>query len=137
SDLGLLGYPPSCNFEPGAQGKEAQCAALPASTPTELAECLKCWKAAELSEFIATLYASHAVELCGTLDESSTTCSDLDCTTPMPDQRDLGSTGEFYCQRAIGRFGVKYLLAREKVLEKCALAGGTSVTCLDSGDPFG
>src|ERR1051326_1422147 len=138
-DPAALGYSTTCDFEPGAAGKEAQCATdhSPISTPTDLAECLRCWKEAELAEFLAILYASHAVELCGTLDESSTTCSDLDCTTPLPDQRDLGSTGEYDCQRGIGRFGVKYLLAREKVLEKCALAGGTSITCFDSGDPFG
>src|SRR5438093_1721078 len=89
----ISNYPADCNFEPGAQGKEAQCAALPVTNASELAECLKCWKAAELSEFLATLYASHAIDLCGTLDETSPNCSDLDCTTPLPDQRDLGDTG--------------------------------------------
>jgi hypothetical protein len=137
SDLTALGYPTNCDFEPGAQGKEGDCAALPVTNASQLAECLKCWKEAELSEYMAILYASHAVELCGTLDESSATCSDLDCTTPLPDQRNLGDTGENDCQRSIGKSGVKYLLAREKVLEKCGLAGGTATTCLDSGDPLG
>jgi len=136
-DPAALGYPTTCNFEPGAGGKEAQCAALPNTSPMELAECLRCWKEAELSEFIGILYASHAVELCGSLDESSSTCSDLDCTTPLPDQRNLGNTAEFDCQRAIAKFGIKYLLAREKVLEKCGLEGGTSVTCFDSGNVDG
>jgi hypothetical protein len=130
-------YAANCDFEPGAQGKEAQCASLSVSNATELAQCLECWKAAELSEFLATLYASHAVELCGTLDETSPNCSDLDCTTPLPDQHDLGDTGENDCQRAIGKVGIKYLLTREKVLEKCGLAGGNSTTCFDNMDPNG
>ena len=60
-------------------------------------------------------------------------CSDLNCTTPLPDQRNLTGTtsgGEEFCQKGIARAGVKYLLDREKILEKCALKGGTSATCL-------
>ena len=53
---------------------------------------------------------------------------DLDCTTPLPDQRDLSAEED--CQRAIGKAGVKYLVTREKILEKCALAGGTRANCL-------
>src|SRR5262249_20901333 len=56
--------------------------------------------------------------------------SDLDCATPLPDQRKRGDTGENDCQKAIGKAGVKYLLSREKTLEKCASAGGTAATCL-------
>src|SRR6185369_15369715 len=66
----------------------------------------------------------------GALDETSTACSDLDCTTPLPTQRDLGDTGENDCQVAIGKAGIRYLLKREKILEKCALAGGTAASCL-------
>ena len=57
-------------------------------------------------------------------------CSELDCTTPLPDQRDLGDTSENDCQKSIGKAGVKHLLAVEKILEKCGLAGGTSASCL-------
>jgi hypothetical protein len=57
-------------------------------------------------------------------------CSDLDCTTPLPDQRDLGDTGENECQRSIGKAGIKYLVTRERVLERCGLAGGTEASCL-------
>jgi hypothetical protein len=49
---------------------------------------------------------------------------------PTPEQRDLGSTGENDCQKAIGKAGIEYLLSREKMLEKCALVGGTRATCL-------
>ncbi|HJQ84699.1 MAG TPA: hypothetical protein VKA21_11510, partial [Candidatus Binatia bacterium] len=130
-DLSDLGFGSSCAFEAATQGIEGSCAALPVTTPAEFAECLKCWKAAELAEYLAILYASHAVEFCGgDLGETSPVCSDLDCTTPLPDQRDLGDTGENDCQRSIGKAGIKYLLTREKVLEKCGLAGGTSATCL-------
>ena len=130
-DLATLGYPANCAFETVSTGIESQCAALPVTTPSEFAECLKCWKGAELAEYLAILYASHAVELCGgSLDETSPACSDLDCTTPLPDQRNLGSTGQSDCQRSIGKAGVKYLVAREKVLEKCGLAGGTQASCL-------
>jgi hypothetical protein len=80
---------------------------------------------------MATLYASQAVEVCGgSLDETSPVCSDLNCTTPLPDQRDLGDTGENDCQKSIGKAGVKHLLTVEKVLEKCGLAGGTRASCL-------
>src|SRR5262245_27691694 len=135
ADIGALGFPANCAFEAAAtQGVEAQCGALPVSTPTEFAECLKCWKAAELGEFLAILYASHAHETCGSLGETSAACSDLDCATPLPDQRKLGDTGENDCQKAIGKAGVKYLLSREKTLEKCALDGGTSTTCHADAD---
>jgi len=80
---------------------------------------------------MATLYASHAVEICGgSLDETSPVCSDLDCTTPLPDQRDLGDTGENDCQVSIGKAGIKHLLTVEKILERCGLAGGTRASCL-------
>jgi len=69
----------------------------------------------------------------GDLGETSTVCSDLDCTTPLPDQRNLGDTAENDCQRGIAKAGIKYFLSREKVLEKCGLAGGTAASCL--GDP--
>ena len=46
-------------------GKEGACAALPVTTPAEFAECLVCWKGAESAEYIAILYASHALEVCG------------------------------------------------------------------------
>ena len=85
---------------------------------------------AAIVEFLGVLYASHAVEVCGSLDESSPNCSDLDFATPLPIQRNLGDTAENDCQIGIGKAGVKYLLTREKTLEKCALAGNTRATCL-------
>src|SRR5262245_38663209 len=131
-DRTTLGFSTSCAFETVSSGVEATCAAMPPITsPAELATCLVCWKQAELFEFMATLYASHALEVCdGSLDETSSRCSDLDCTTPLPDQRDLGDTGENDCQKSIGKAGVKHLLSVEKVLEKCCLAGRTSAECL-------
>src|SRR5262245_1645238 len=56
ADLASLGYPANCAFETVSTGIEAQCAALPVTTPTEFAECLKCWKGAELAEYLAILY---------------------------------------------------------------------------------
>jgi hypothetical protein len=130
-DRTTLGFPTDCAFEPASSGIEGSCAGLPVTNPTELATCIACWKQAELYEFIATLYASHAVEVCdGSLDETSPRCSDLDCTTPLPDQHDLGDGGEYDCQKAIGKAGVKHLLKVEKILEKCGLAGGTRASCL-------
>jgi hypothetical protein len=130
-DLTTLGFPSSCAFEAASTGIEAQCAALPVTSASEFAACLACWKEAELAEFMATLYASHAVEVCGgSLDETSPVCSDLDCTTPLPDQRNLGDTGENDCQKSIGKAGLKHLLLVEKALEKCGLRGGTRADCL-------
>jgi hypothetical protein len=130
-DLATLGYSSSCDFDAAATGIEATCAALPASTPAELAACLACWKSAELSEFAATLYASHAGEVCqGAFDATSAACSALDCTTPLPEQRNLGDGGDGLCQKGIGRSGFKHVVKIEKVLEKCGLKGGTRASCL-------
>jgi hypothetical protein len=126
-----LGYRSDCAYQAATQGREAQCAAMPVTSTDEFTECMKCWKGAELSEFIATLYASRALEECnGDLTAASTRCSELDCTTPLPDQRVLGDTGEGDCQSGIGKAGVKYLLKREKIIEKCLLSGCTREACL-------
>src|SRR5262249_23425310 len=131
SDLTALGFAGTCQFEAATQGKEGQCAALPVTTPTEFAACLQCWKTAEVNEFLAVVYASHALEVCGgSLGESSPNCSDLDFASPLPDQRDLGNTGENDCQVGIGKAGGKDALSREKTLEQGALAGGTQASCL-------
>lgn len=130
-DRATLGFPATCAYETTPTGVEAACAALPVGTPAEFATCLACWKEAELSEFMATLYASHAVATCGgALDETSPVCSELDCASPLPDQRDLGDTGENDCQRAIGKAGVKHLLYVEKTLEACGLKGNNRAACL-------
>jgi hypothetical protein len=130
-DRTTLGFAATCNLGGAPTGAEAACAALPAGTPTEFAACLACWKEAELAGFMATLYASHAVEVCdGSLDATSPTCSPLGCATPQPDQRDLGDSGENDCQRSIGKAGVKHLLYVEKTLESCGLKGSDRATCL-------
>jgi len=131
SDLTMLGYPTSCKLATPETTAETNCAALPVTSGSELAACLECWKAAELAEFVAIVYASHAVELCGSLDAASGTCSEIDCTTPQPLQHDLGDSGENDCQRAIGKAGFKYLLTREKILEGCGLTGQTRTQCFD------
>jgi len=131
ADPTVLGFPSNCAFEAATQGIEGDCAALPVNTVGELTTCLRCWKGAELSEYLAVLYASQALEVCdGDLGESSPTCSDLDCTFPLPDQRDLGDTAEGTCQKGIGKAGVKYLVKRAKTLGTCALLGMTSAQCL-------
>jgi hypothetical protein len=131
ADIAALGFSGNCALAPAVAGIDATCAALPVTTVKEFVECLQCWKGAELSEFVAILFASHAVDVCGgSLDETSPRCSELDCVTPLPVQRDLGDTGENDCQKAIGRRGTKYLLTRAKVLERCLLAGGTESGCL-------
>jgi hypothetical protein len=131
SDVTALGYRTDCVYESNTMGIEAACAALPVGTdPTQLAQCLACWSGAEASEYVAVLFASHAVGICaGTTSAQSSACSDLDCTTPLPDQRNLtGKEGK--CQLGIGKAGYKYILKREKTLQKCALAGGTQANCL-------
>jgi hypothetical protein len=134
--LAALGFRTDCQYEAASAGIEGQCFGLPVTTPAEFGSCLLCWKGAELAEFTVILYASHAGEVCrNDLAETSSVCSDLECTTPLPDQRDLsgpGSGGEEFCQKGIGKAGIKYLLDREKILEKCALkfATSTKATCL-------
>jgi hypothetical protein len=134
ADIAALGYT-TCAFEPAPAGRAAQCAALPASTVSEMAACVSCWKEALLSDYVATLYASHAVEACGgDVGATSSVCTGLDCNTPLPDQRDLGDSGENDCQRSIGKAGVKYLLATVKTLGTCGLRGGTEATCTSDPD---
>jgi hypothetical protein len=136
ADAAALGFGSGCSFGEATEDSaaEAACRALPITTPAELASCVRCWKEADFAEFLALLYASHANALCsGPPDLASTVCSAGGCTgapASSPDQRDLGDTGENDCQRAIGKAGVKYFLVREKLLEKCALAGGTRASCL-------
>ena len=72
----------------------------------------QCWKRAEASELIALLYASHATEICGgSLGEGSPVCSDLDCTTPLPEQH--GDNSENDCQCMVSKAGVRYALKRQ------------------------
>ncbi len=131
ADLTALGYRTDCQYEPATQGAEGACAAMPVSSPTDVASCLLCWKAAEAAEFAAILYASHAEEVCGGgLGEDSPQCSDLDFATPLPDQRNLGDTAEEDCQAGIAKAGINYFVARDGLLAKCALAGGTQASCL-------
>ena len=129
-DLTTLGFPTTCAYETTGTGIESTCAALPVTTPGEFADCLMCWKGAELASYLATLYASHASDLCGgALDETSPTCRELDCRTPLPVQQDLGDTGENDCQKAVGKAGIKHLVSIEKVYEKCGLLGHDRAFC--------
>jgi hypothetical protein len=134
--LSDLGYRSDCAYGTPTGGIAGTCAGLPVTTASEFSECMKCWKGAEFARFVATLYASHAEELCGAaLDDSSGVCSDVGCTTPRPDQRDINSGGEYDCQRAISKAGFKHLTKREKTLEKCLLkTAGTVATCI--ADPI-
>lgn len=135
SDLAALGYS-DCAFEASGSGIEGTCAALPVTTVAELATCLECWKGANLTELMGILFASHALEVCGgSVGTSSPACSEMECTgSPFPDQRNLGNTAENDCQTGIGKAGFRYMVKREKILEKCALAGGTRASCLASLD---
>ncbi|MBM4269143.1 MAG: hypothetical protein FJ144_21470 [Deltaproteobacteria bacterium] len=130
-DATALGFPASCNLGAASDGAQEACAALPVSNPTEFADCLICWKKAELQRQVATTYGSHAVEVCGgDIGGDSTVCSSLGCTSPLPDQRNLGETGESECQRGIAKGSFKYLVLREKALERCALTGADRAACL-------
>lgn len=135
-DVAALGFTNGCNFGDPSEDSaaEAACRPLPVTTPAELGICLLCWQQADSREFLALLYASHAVDLCdGYPDLSSSLCSAGGCTgnpPSSPDQRDLGATGENDCQQAIGKAAIKYILTRKAILEKCALAGGTRDSCL-------
>jgi hypothetical protein len=132
--LTTIGYRSDCQYGAASPGIGGTCAALPVTNATEFAQCMECWKGAEFSRVVATLYASHAQEVCGAaLDNTSTSCSAVGCTTPLPTQRDLGNSGENDCQRAIAKAGMNYLLKREKFLEQCLLKGGTRTSCLNDG----
>jgi hypothetical protein len=132
AQLTTLGYRSDCAYGPATPGIGGTCAVKPVTTVDEFTDCMQCWKEAEFARFAATLYASHAQEICGTgLDETSPVCASLGCASPVPDQRDLGSGGEYDCQRFVAKAGLNYLRKREQTLEKCLLAGGTLESCLD------
>lgn len=133
ADVATLGYRSDCQYGAATPGVGGTCAALPVTTSTEFAECLACWKGAEFARYAATLYASHAVEVCGPLDDTSATCANLGETTPLPNQRALGDNAENDCQRFIAKAGVNYLLKRERIFENCILKGGTRASC--AADP--
>ena len=131
ANLTTVGYRSDCQYGAATAGIGGTCFNLPVTTEIEFAECMKCWKGAEFGRYIATLYASHAQEVCGTaLDNTSTTCAAIGCTTPLPDQRDLNDTGENDCQRMIAKAALNYLLKREHFIEQCMLKGGTRGSCL-------
>ena len=126
-----LGFRNDCDYGPGTSSADGACVAMPVTTPAEFADCLMCWKTARFNEYMAILYASHAIETCGgALDAGSTECAALDCATPLPDQRDLGDTSENDCQRQLGKAGINYLLKRERLLEKLAIKGFDQATAL-------
>ncbi len=131
ADVAALGYP-DCHLGTERSAVEsATCGPLPVADGTTLAACLTCWKSAAAAEWLATLYASHALELCGgDVGVGSTVCPALDCTAPLPAQRNLGDTAENDCQRAIASAGLKSVVTREKTLARCGLAGGTRASCL-------
>jgi hypothetical protein len=130
ADVAALGFT-DCQLTTPESAAETTCDALGVTDGTTLADCLMCWKQAEMYEFLAIVYASHAEDMCGgDLDFESTVCSPLDTTgTTMPEQHDLGDTGENDCQRKVSKAGIKHLLKREKLLEKCGLQGGTAASC--------
>ncbi len=131
ANLANLGYRTDCQYDQATPGIGGTCFALPVTTPAEFAECMKCWKGAEFARYEGTLYASHAQEVCGTdLDDTSAVCSNVGCTTLLPDQSNLGDTAENDCQRGISKAGMNYLLKRESILEKCLLKLGTRASCL-------
>jgi len=134
-NLATIGYRSDCQYDAATPGVGGTCFGLSVTTPSEFSQCMQCWKGAEFGRYEGTLYASHAQEVCGTaLDDTSTTCSDLGCTTPLPQQRDLGATGENDCQRSIAKAGFNYLIKVEHTLEKCMLKGSTRGACL--ADPL-
>ncbi|MCC6847139.1 MAG: carboxylesterase family protein [Deltaproteobacteria bacterium] len=116
--IAALGYRSDCQYNPSTPGIGGTCPALPVTTPSEFADCMQCWKGAEFARFVGTLYASHAQTTCGlALDDTSATCSAVGCTSPTPDQRDLGDNAENDCQRTRSKAGIGYLLKREKALD--------------------
>jgi hypothetical protein len=134
--LATIGYRGDCTYGPPTAGVDGQCAGLPVTTAEEFAECMMCWKEADFARYMAVLYASHAQELCGAVDDTSAVCSDVGCTSPLPEQRALGDTGENDCQLGVGKAGVRYMLKREKTLERCMLKGCARDVCLNGTCAF-
>lgn len=132
-DLAALGFPADCGLAQAETAGEAQCSALPVTTPAEFANCIACWLAMLVSADLAQIDAHRATMWCqGPVDATSTRCASLGCTTPLPDQ-DYFSSHQDDCHRGIENAGVAYLTKLRKTLEQCALAGGTRASCLADG----
>jgi hypothetical protein len=128
---GPLGFRGDCQYGPSTPGIGGTCAGMTVSSPETFAACMECWKGAEFSRFVGTIYASHAQEVCGTaLDDTSATCSAIGCTAPTPNQRDLGDNAQNDCQRALAKASLNYLLKREKIIDRCLLKGLSFGACL-------
>ncbi|HJQ84458.1 MAG TPA: hypothetical protein VKA21_10305 [Candidatus Binatia bacterium] len=114
-----LGFATNCQLESGTlEPYEQGCYNLPVTNGSQLASCLICWKEGEIYEFLKIVNPC----LQGTVPNGS----DLDCGTPpgaCPAVDDKASLG---CLAAISKGAAKWLLAKEKVLEKClnAVASG-------------
>src|SRR2546428_772118 len=64
-----------CAPQPGPPARaEPRCAALPVTDPASLAQCLLCWKEAEIDELLQVLYPCLVAQV--------PAGSDLDCGTP-------------------------------------------------------
>jgi hypothetical protein len=109
-----VGFPANCNFEPGFepgpfQPAEARCQSLSVFDARSLADCLTCWKEAELNELLKILYPCLVNQLPAS--------SDLDCGTPpagcLPDRTAAG------CSAVIAKAGIVFFLAEDKALEAC------------------
>jgi len=135
---GALGFRSDCQYNPSTPGVGGTCFGLTVNSAETFAACMECWKGAEFSRIIGTLYASHAQEVCGTaLDDTSLTCSAVGCTSPLPVQRDLGDNAQNDCQRTLSRATLNYLLKREKILDRCLLTGASYDTCLNIDSKVG
>lgn len=131
ANLTAVGFRSDCQYGTATAGIAGTCFSMPVTNATEFAECMKCWKRAEFGRYVATLYASHAQEVCGAaLDDTSANCSAIGCTSPLPSQRNLGDTGENDCQKMLAKASLNYLLKREHFIEQCMLKGGTRGSCL-------
>ena len=125
------GFAKDCHLEGGGgeilDGPEAACDGLPVGNATQLVDCLRCWKMAELNEFLKVLYA------CPT-PHSIPGGSDLDCGTApgaCPSATDKVTVG---CLTTIAKNGLKWLLAKENAIERCedsVRSGRISPPCPD------
>jgi hypothetical protein len=79
--------------------------------PASLAQCLTCWKEAEIDELLQILYPCLAAQI--------PPGSGLDCGTPPAACPPPTDKGAVLCLRAIAKAGIKFFLAKEKALEQC------------------
>jgi len=115
-----VGFAQSCQLEPAPlEPAEQSCAALAVTSTDQLADCLVCWKEAELDEWLRVVHPCLSAQV--------PAGSALACGTPPGGCPDPADTATVTCLRTIASAGTRWLGTKQKRLGAClnAVRAGT------------